>query len=105
MNCCSRNILAPVQSLLCTIYIYPKDWWRGGWLSACFYIVITSKILQLCFYFEHHYQYAGEKFLSQALLVFRALSIISFAQGLFFVHCRISILWSRFQVFRATRIH
>jgi len=38
MNCCSRNILAPFQSLLCTIYTSPNQFspvfWTGGWLSA-----------------------------------------------------------------------
>src|SRR6218665_345783 len=36
MNCCSRNILAPVQSLLCTIYTPPNQFSRvDGWLAKC----------------------------------------------------------------------
>ena len=41
MNCCSRNILAPVQSLLCTIYTRPNQFSPvfkrrvDRWLAKC----------------------------------------------------------------------
>jgi len=45
MNCCSTNILAPIQSLLCTNYVRPNQFspiLLDGWLAKGLHLAVTG---------------------------------------------------------------